>query len=62
MIKAGTRVCSRIAGFYSGLPGTVVGRSAIDYDNFTHYRVQLDIGKVITLSERYIEILTENVP
>lgn len=57
--KYGERVESIICGYYGGLPGRIIGPAQLQYENFTRYVIELDIGKTIVLSARYIKPLPD---
>lgn len=44
----GDRVCSNVAGLYMGMPGTIVGKSIVQYNMDTRYSVALDCDKTIS--------------
>lgn len=51
----GDRVCSRVAGYYMGEPGTVVRKAQMQWSLDTRYVIELDIGKQITLAASKID-------
>lgn len=53
----GDRVCSVVMGFYSGVPGTIVEASKVQYSMDKEYIVELDIGKRIVLAASRLELL-----
>lgn len=58
----GERVASNICGYYGGLPGRIIEPAQLQYESFTRYVIELDIGKTIVLSARYIEPLPDEDP
>lgn len=57
IFERGNRVTSKIAGFYYGLPGRILGASQIQYGGSRIYIVELDAGKRISLPEHHIRKL-----
>lgn len=55
----GDRVQSNVSGYYLGQPGTIIGRSQIQYNLDTIYYIELDIGKKIVLKASHIKRLQE---
>lgn len=47
--RSGDRVCSRVAGKYLGLPGTIRNKAQWQYNLDTRYNIDLDCGVAITL-------------
>ena len=57
--KPGDRVCSTVGGLYMGLPGTIKDRAQMQYGIFTRWIVELDNGKRLVLSSRYLRLVKE---
>ena len=55
--RKGDRVKSKVAGFYMGIPGTIIGTSQIQYNLDKRYIIELDIGKRIVLAASRLESL-----
>ena len=49
-LRKGERVTSKVAGYYMGQPGTIIGESQIQYNLDKRYIIELDIGKRIVLA------------
>lgn len=56
--KPGDRVCSNVGGLYMGMPGTILEKAQMQYgDGFTRWTIELDIGKRLGLSNRFLRLL-----
>ena len=55
--RKGDRVKSKVAGYYMGQPGTIIGESQIQYNLDKRYIIELDIGKRIVLAASRLEPL-----
>jgi hypothetical protein len=58
--RKGERVTSKVAGYYMGQPGTIIGESQIQYNLDKRYIIELDIGKRITLPASRIRLIDES--
>lgn len=56
--KVGDKACSTICGYYLGAPGTILRRSAFQFDNEVRWSIQLDeVDKIISVPESQIKLL-----
>jgi hypothetical protein len=58
--RKGERVTSKVAGYYMGQPGTIIGESQIQYNLDKRYIIELDIGKRIVLAASRIRLIDES--
>lgn len=57
--KSILRVSSTIMGYYFGSPGTITGKAQVQYGDGTRYKVLLDTGDEIVLSNTRMRRLNE---
>lgn len=56
-LNVGDRVASTVAGFYLGIPATVLRRSQVQTGFSKRYDIELDTGKVLSMETNKLERL-----